>query len=341
MKPLPQLPNVDIEPLYETAQGGEKLTLLKTAIDFNVFEFFAKPATSREFIDKACTDATLTEKFLNALVATGLLSKNDATYGNTPLAFTYLMKDKPFYQGNLLGLMSRTRQERWANLGRCLKEGPLQPDKDKKQIFDKSFIIAMAEGAMRGGLHRTAKIVSCLPEFAGSKKLLDLGGGHGLYAIAFSQANPELESVVFDLPPVMEATKAYIDEYEMQDKVRAIGGDYTKDDWGNGYDIVFASDCLYKPREDLMPVLKKIRDSLNPGGIFISKHWMMDSDRTSPDTTVFFDLMVSLIGAFSGYIYSRQEAAEVFAAAGFSVETIDISSPSKPSMIFVCRKGEQ
>jgi hypothetical protein len=51
--------------------------------------------------------------------------------------------------------------------------------------------------------------------------------------------------------------------------------------------------------------------------------------------------MVSLIGAFSGYIYSRQEAAEVFAAAGFSVETIDISSPSKPSMIFVCRKGEQ
>jgi SAM-dependent methyltransferase len=341
MKQIPKLPTVDIEPLYEIAQGGEKFILLTTAMDLNVFEFYAEPATALEFIDKACTDRKLTEKFLNALVAAGLLTKENLIYGNTPLASTYLMKGKPFYQGNLLGLMSKTRQERWANLGRCLKEGPLQPDKDKKQIFDKSFIIAMAEGAMRGGLHRTVEIVSSLPEFAGSKKLLDLGGGHGLYAIAYSQANAELESVVFDLPPVMEATKAYIDEYEMQDKVRAISGDYTQDDWGNGYDIVFASDCLYKPREDLMPVLKKIWDSLNPGGIFISKHWMMDNDRTSPDTTVFFDLMVSLIGTFSGYTYSRKEAAEVFAAAGFSVETIDISAPSKPSMIFVCRKGEQ
>jgi SAM-dependent methyltransferase len=340
MKLIPELPNVDIEPLYEIAQGGEKFILLNTAIDLDVFEFYAKPATAREFIDKAYTDCKLSEKFLNALVATGLLTKENSIYGNTPLASTYLIKDKPFYQGNLLGLMNRTRQERWANLGRCLKEGPIQPDKDKKQIFDKNFIIAMAEGAMRGGLHQTVKIVSSLPEFTGSKKLLDLGGGHGLYAIAFAQANPDLKSVVFDLPPVMEATKAYINEYEMQGRVRAVAGDYTKDDWGNGYDIVFASDCLYKPREDLMPVLRRIDNSLNPGGIFISKHWLMDRDRTSPDTTVFFDLMVSLIGNFSGYTYSRQEAAEVFEAAGFDVETIDISTPSKPSMIFICRKGQ-
>jgi SAM-dependent methyltransferase len=341
MKQIPELPKVDIEPLYEIAQGGEKFILLTTAVDFNVFEFFAEPATAREFIDKAGTDRRLTEKFLNALVAAGLLTKENSKYGNTPLASTYLMKGEPFYQGNLLGLMSRTRQERWANLGRCLKEGPLQPDKDLKQVFDKNFIVAMAQGAMRGGLHRTVEIVSALPEFSGSKNLLDLGGGHGLYAIAFAQANPKLESVVFDLPPVMEAAKAYIDEYEMQDRVRAVAGDFTKDDWGNGYDIVFASDCLYKPREDLMPVLQKIKSSLNPGGIFISKHWMMDSDRTSPDTTVFFDLMISLIGTFSGHTHSRQEAAEVFADAGFAVESMDMSTPSKPSMLFICRKGEQ
>ncbi len=341
MKRIPELPNVDIEPLYEIAQGGEKFILLTTAIDLNVFEFYAEPATAQEFIDKACTDCKLTEKFLNALVAGGLLTKENSIYGNTPLASTYLIRGKPFYQGNLLGLMSRTRQERWANLGRCLKEGPLQPDKDKKQIFDKNFIVAMAQGAMRGGLHRTVKIVSSLPEFSGSKKLLDLGGGHGLYAIAFAQANPNLESVVFDLPPVMETTKAYIDEYEMQGRVRAVAGDFTQDDWGNGYDVVFASDCLYKPREDLVPVLQKIKNSLNPGGIFISKHWMMDRDRTSPDTTVFFDLMISLIGHFTGYTYSGQEAAEVFADAGFTVESMDISTPSKPSMIFICRKGEQ
>jgi len=189
MKLIPKLPDVDIEPLYEIAQGAEKFILLKAAIVLNVFEFFDKPGTAGEFVDKVHTDSELTEKFLNALVATGLLTKKDSLYGNTSLASTYLIKDRPFYQGNLLELMNQTRQERWANLGRCLKEGPIQPNKDKKQVFNKNFIVAMAEGAMREGLHRTVEIVSSLPEFTGSKKLLDIGGGHGLYAIAFSQAN--------------------------------------------------------------------------------------------------------------------------------------------------------
>jgi SAM-dependent methyltransferase len=235
-------------------------------------------------------------------------------------------------------LMLKTRLERWANLGRCLNEGPIQPEKDKNQVFDISFTKAMAEGAMRGGLHNTVATVTALPEFQTAKKLVDIGGGHGLYAIAFSQANPDLESVVFDLPQVVEATNSYIRSYEMQDRVNAVAGDYNTDDWGRGYDIVFASDCLYRPKEVLIPIISKIKDSLNPGGIFISKHWMMNDERTSPDTTVFFDLMVSLIGNFSGYIYTRQESFQILASAGFDVECFGISTPSKPSVILVGKK---
>lgn len=340
MTPIPNLPDVNIEPLYEIAKGTEKFILLKTAVDFNVFDFFNKPQPAQEFVDKAQTDFDLTEKFLNALVAMGLLAKEDSLYNNTPLASACLIKDKPFFQGNMLELMYKSREDRWANLGNCLKEGPIQPDRNKSQVFNGKFIVAMAEGAMRGDLHQTVKVVSRLPEFNRSKKLVDLGGGHGLYAIAFSQANPELESVVFDLPQVSETTKAYIDEYEMQSRVKAVSGDYTKDDWGKGYDIVFASDALYKPKEELLPVLTKIRESLNPGGLFISKHWMMNKERTSPDTTVLFDLMLSLTRGFSGYTYCTEESVELFKHAGFDIETFDISSPSKPSVIIVCRKGE-
>jgi len=340
MKSIPDLPDVNIEPLYEIAKGTEKSFLLKTAIDFNIFDFFDKPQSAQGFIDKAQTDPDLTEKFLNALVAMGLLAKEDSLYSNTPLASTCLMKDRPFFQGNMLELMYKSRGERWANLGKCLKEGPSKPDGNKNQVFNGKFIVAMAEGAMRGDLHQTVKVVSKLPEFSRSKKLVDLGGGHGLYAIAFSQANPELESVVFDLPQVSETTKVYIDEYEMQSQVKAVPGDYIKDDWGKGYDIVFASDALYKPKKELLPVLRKIRDSLNPGGLFISKHWMINKERTSPDTTVLFDLMLSLTRGFSGYTYSTEESVELFKHAGFDVETFDISSPSKPSVIIVGRKGE-
>lgn len=338
MLTMPQLPDIDIEAFHQSLNGGEKLFLLKAAIDHDVFEFCEKPATAEEFSSTRGTHAVLTEKFFNALAAAGLLIKTDSTFQNSPLASACFLKGKPFYQGNLIGLMLKTRLERWTNLGRCLKKGPLQPEKDRNQVFDISFTRAMAEGAMRGGLHRTVATVTALSEFKTAKKLVDLGGGHGLYAIAFSQANPDLESVVFDLPQVIEATNDYIQSYAMQDRVTAVAGDYTTDDCGQGVDIVFASDCLYRPQEVLTPVLNRIKDCLNPGGIFISKHWMMDDERTSPDTTVYFDLMTSLIGNFSGHIYTRKEWSQVLDSAGFAVECFDISSPSKPSMIFVGRK---
>ncbi|GAB6145890.1 hypothetical protein JCM12294_33290 [Desulfocicer niacini] len=144
---------------------------------------------------------------------------------------------------------------------------------------------------------------------------------------------------MFYLPPVMEATRTYIEEYGMEDKVKAMPGDYTRDDWGNGFDIAFASNALYKPGQELLPILLKTRESLNPDGLFIYKHMMMDEERTSPAATVFFDLMISLIGEYSGNIFTEKEATNIFKKAGFEVEKFDCSSPTRPSVIFVCRKG--
>ena len=47
-------------------------------------------------------------------------------------------------------------------------------------------------------------IISELPEFKEARKLLDLGGGHGLYAITFTKSNPNLGAYVFDFPDVVE-----------------------------------------------------------------------------------------------------------------------------------------
>lgn len=38
-----------------------------------------------------------------------------------------------------------------------------------------------------------------------SRKLLDLGGGHGLYSIKFCRKNPQLSATIFDLPLAIES----------------------------------------------------------------------------------------------------------------------------------------
>lgn len=332
--------NVDIEPLYEITQGLEKCLLLFTAMDFGIFDCLKIPKSAEEVSSELKTDLKLTLKFLNSLVAIGLLIKKELLYSNSSLATTYLVKDGPFYQGNLLNLMKKTRHERWLRLDQALKKGPVQSEKKLEGVFDKGFILAMAEGAMRGSLHSTLEIVFSLPEFKNAARLLDLGGGHGLYAIAFSQANPKLQSFIFDLPPVIEVAREFIARYEMNDRVHTLAGDFIKDDWDTKFDIIFASDALYKPKELLFPILQKIKSSLNKGGLFIAKQWIIDKERTTPITTVLWDLMVSLLGNLPFYTYTNEEFIELLKEMGFKgVKLFDISTPSKPSRIVVARKG--
>ncbi len=339
MKPIPKIPKIDIEPLYEITQGLEKGYLLFTAMELEVFDHFEKSKTAREISNELNLDADLTVKFLNSLVSVGLLIKEKSLYCNTALVAAYLVKGVPFSQGNLLNLMKKTKHERWTNLSKFLQKVPIQTGMKTNAIFDRSFTLAMAEGAMRGGLHSTIEIIYSLPEFKNARKFLDLGGGHGLYAIGACQVNPKLQGFVFDLPPVIEVAREYINEYDMNDNVHTISGDLAKDDWGADYDIIFASDSLYKPRESILSVLKKIRDGLSQKGIFICKHWAMSEDRTTPATTVLWDLTLSLMRNPAFYTYSNEEFSDILKESGFSkIELFDISTPSKPSKIIVARK---
>lgn len=338
---LPPSPQVDIDPLYEITQGLEKGLLLFTAMEYDIFTCLKTPKTAENISAELGIDSKFSIKFLNSLVAIGLLTKKDSLYCNTLLTATYLVKDEPFYQGNLLNLMKKTRQQRWKKLPLVLKSGSGQPNKKFEEAFDKGFILGMAEGALRGGLYDTIKALSQLSEFSKAQRILDLGGGHGLYAIAFAQMNPAIESFVFDLPPVIEVAKEFITKYQMENRVKTITGDFTKDDWGNNYDIIFASDVFYRVREVVLPVLQKIRNTLNKDGLFICKQWTIDETRTSPMTTVLWDLMVSMLGSPSFYTHTNEEFIRVLKEAGFKrIELIDISTPSKPSRIIMARKED-
>jgi len=94
-------------------------------------------------------------------------------------------------------------------------------------------------------------------DFWRAKKLLDLGRGPGLYAVAFTKLRPELEVCVFDLPAVLSRTARYAQEHGV--KLKLIGGDFWQDE-------------PYNPGGKRPELLPKIHACLNPGGLFVSKH---------------------------------------------------------------------
>jgi hypothetical protein len=110
--------------------------------------------------------------------------------------------------------------------------------------------------------------------------MLDIGGGHGLYAIALCQENPDLQACVFDLPHVVPLTREYIGRYGMDGRVSARGGDILIDDPGRGYDLIIVSHLLYKFRDRLVDVLGKVTESLAPGGLLVLNHLFCTPDCT-------------------------------------------------------------
>jgi predicted O-methyltransferase YrrM len=200
--------------------------------------------------------------------------------------------------------------------------------------FDRVQLLGHAEGALCEELAPVMNAIKSMPEFFNSKKILDLGGGHGVYSMALAQSNPSFSVTLFDQPNIIEFAKEFIAKYEMDDKIRFISGDFNTDDIGTGYDLVFVSHVFYQ-RSNLSSTLRKIYNSLNYGGIVVLNHWMMDDCRTSPRVSVIFDLYISLISRDYG-CHTVSEFNELLRDAGFGdVRVFDIRTPHSPSMIVV------
>ena len=250
--------------LEETLSGQRRFQVLVAACRLGIFTQCATPRS----VNELCTTLRLlplaTELFLNALVAQQLLEKDGENYRNTPYAGRYLNSASPYCLQDQINLQIHLAGL-WTGLEDVLKTGPKVYN--AKDWFSDLVIPAMAANARCGILQRTVGLVSSQPEFQSAKKLLDMGGGHGLYTIAFCQQNPSLHGVVFDLPGVLPATRRYIDHYKA-DRVSCVPGNFFSDPLGEGFDIVFSSS---NPGGKAPALIPKIRDALKPGGLFINK----------------------------------------------------------------------
>ncbi len=99
--------------------------------------------------------------------------------------------------------------------------------------------------ALAGRAHNVAPVLARNYPLDGARRLLDVGGGTGIYAIAWLQRHPGLTAIVWDRPEVLKVAREMAEAFGVVDRLELIPGDMFLDPVPTGADVVLLSNILH------------------------------------------------------------------------------------------------
>ncbi len=274
--------------ILEISRAYQKSKILLTACELDIFSVLGnEEKTSREVAFEIDTDERATDRIMNALCSIKLLNKRGYLFSNSKGTFRFLVKGQPEFIGNMMHQSNLWHA--WGTLTDAVKKGTALYNKDlneKSDYWIRSYIDSIHWRAQM----QAPDIIDYL-DLSGVNKILDLGGGSGIYSMEFLKSNPGIKCVVFDLPRVAELTLELFEREGFSGRVEAIGGDVLHDDFGSGYDMIFISMLLteFSIWENIT-IIKKCFDALRMGGRVVIHETLIDDDRTSPENAAIMSL---------------------------------------------------
>lgn len=322
------------EKLMAVSNGYWEACVLHAGVQLDLFTVLgADTLRADEIADKLRADSRGTTMLLNALVAMGLLGKEEDRYANTMASRTLLDRESPQYFGYLIrhhhNLMGA-----WEQLSESvLKGAPLFKDATSGGGGLEPFLMGMFNSAMGIAPQLATQI-----DLSGRRSLLDLGGGPGTYAIHFCLENPQLKGTVYDLPGTEPFAKKIIEQFGLSNRIDFMPGDYLKKDPKGRYDVVWISHILHAagPAECRM-ILEKIVSVLEPKGMLLVHDFILDNSFDGPLFPALFSLNM-LVNTKQGQTYSQGQIEEMLLSTGFKeVRRLPFRGPGESGvMIGIC-----
>ena len=166
----------------------------------------------------------------------------------------------------------------------------------------------------------------------GARRLLDVGGGTGVFLRAVRARYPALDLALFDLPDVVAQAALPAD-------IARHGGSFRTDPLPEGADVISLVRVLYDHSDDTVcALLAKVHAALPPGGRVLIIEPMSGGLRPDPQTDVYFS--VYTLAMQTGQTRSAARISELLSGAGFT----DISGEKADRRFVTCvlqaRKGQ-
>ena len=149
------------------------------------------------------------------------------------------------------------------------------------------------------------------------RRLLDLGGGNGVFLSAVGARWPQLELRLFDLPPVAEQASRRFERSGLAPRALAIGGDLFRDPLPEGADICSLVRIVHDHDDGpALGILRAARQALSPGGTLLLAEPMSGTPGARPIGDAYFGFYLWAMG--SGRPRTAEELEAMLREAGFN-----------------------
>lgn len=309
--------------------GHAAFQYLNAATELEVFELLAEPpGRTREEIGAALGLADrATDILLLGCTALGLLAKHDGRYRAAPVVARLMrtsdwqrFKDTVAFEQYLVyeGQADFTASLR-ANRNVGLRRVPGSGPDLYRRLGENPHLATVFFRYMRSWSELANRHLVEALDLAGTRRLLDVGGGDAVNAIALSKANPDLRVSVLEITEAAPLAEKKIAEAGLSDRVSVIVGDMHTDRFPDGYDcILFAHQLVIWTLTENTELLRKAYRSLPDGGRVVILNSMSNDHGDGPLVAALDSVYFASLPAEGGMIYAWGQHEECLKAAGFT-----------------------
>jgi ubiquinone/menaquinone biosynthesis C-methylase UbiE len=243
----------------------------------------------------------------------GWRSARTESIENGPAAQAFLAGIGPMDMRPFVRFWDRLSYPRWTRLAESVRAGKgpfgeLSFTKEEQEIFSKG-----VEGFTVGG----AMGLTANYHFHGHERILDLGGGTGVFLTVLLGQVMGLQGTLFELPAAAAVARPIIAASPVADRIKVVDGDFFKGPIPDGHDAVILANVIHLfESQPNIELLRRLRPQVQIGARLLIVDFWTDPTHTQP---VLAALMAGefLIQAGQGDVYSDDDAKEWFAKTGW------------------------
>lgn len=321
--------------------GAVAFRTVLAAINLGVFDaLHASPGTASELAQRLMIDARGAVVLLDTLASLGYVRRMGTRYANTRMTTKWLVRSTPTNITAGFEFWGAVLREMWSNLEQSFRSGQpptnlyawIEHQPEVSRDFQ-AWMVAAAR-IVTGEVTRKVK----LP--ATARRLLDVGGGHALYSIAFCRRHPQLAATVFDSLMALQAARATIAAYQMESRITVHEGDFLHEELPPSFDVVLLFNIVHGfAAAQNRALLQKVARALNPGGMVVIGEQVAGNAPGPTSNALAQMLGLNYFHVLGGQIYSFEAIAGWLADTGFTqVQRMNVLRAPGNSLIMATKE---